>query len=104
MYEYPYHVVNITTVSGTRNVLIAGVGRGAGRLFVFQELVQSLQQRQSHLLKQTPALHSRPVSTALDQTIFPIPKVSTQHCLDKQEEGCSSENQDVTILQYNKYF
>ena len=72
-------------------MLIAGVGGEAGGLFVFQELVQSLQKGQSHLLKQTSDLHRRSVSAALDQTIFLVTKVSTQYCLDKQEEGSSSE-------------
>lgn len=71
-------------------MLIAGVGGEAGGLFVFQELVQSLQKGQSHLLKQTSDLHSQSVSAALDQTIFLVPKVSTQYCLHKQEEGRSS--------------
>ncbi len=84
-------------------MLIAGVGGEAARLFVFQDLVQSLQQRQSLLLEQTHDLHSRSVHTALDQAIFLVPKVPTQYCLEKQGEVIQN-NTARNRGNQNKYF
>lgn len=72
-------------------MLIACVGGESSWLFFFKELVQSLEQRQSLLLKQTHDLHIRLVSTVLHQAIFLEPKLPTQYSLDSRAEkdNCS---------------
>lgn len=67
-------------------MLIACVGGESSWLFFFKELVQSLEQRQSLLLKQTHDLHIQLVSTVLHQAIFLEPKLPTQYSLDSRAE------------------
>lgn len=65
--------------------MVAGAGGGAGRQFVFQQLVESLQQRQSNLLKREHDLgHTVSVHVGLKQPILLVAEVPTQHCLDKE--------------------
>lgn len=81
----------------TCDLLIAGVGgKAAGGLFLFQDLVESLQQRQSLVLKQTYNLLLSP-STALAQTIFFVPEAAAQNYLNNQG-GDNTDYRPKTIL------
>lgn len=70
--------------SCTRGVLIADVGGQAVRLFFFQEVDQSLKQRQSPPLEKTSDFDICFLPVALDQTIVLKPKVPRCQSLDRQ--------------------
>lgn len=74
----------------SRNWLVA-----ADRLFVFQQRVKLVQQRQGKLPEQSGDLHGRPVRTALKEAVLPVPEVAAQHRLQEEVEGGGS---DVTVL------
>lgn len=78
--------------------MVAGVGGEAGRPFVFQKPLESLQQRQSNLLERARDLHSVSVHAGLKQAVLFVAEVSTQHRLDKEKTfRIERTNGDYTV-------